>query len=74
MSYLLFLFLFVKFILDPMPQSLERMLAQHNQSMFEYLTPRGPHRGGRPHALPAAAVNNHPKPQQHNEGYMDRVF
>jgi len=32
-----------------MPCSLEKMLAQHNQSMFEYLTPRGPHRGGRPH-------------------------
>jgi cyclin-dependent kinase 9 len=62
------------FYTDPMPHSLERMLSQHNQSMFEYLTPRGPHRGGRPHALPAAAVNNHQKPQQHNEGYIDRVF
>eukprot|EP00088_Acartia_fossae_P006423 TRINITY_DN12957_c1_g1_i1.p1 TRINITY_DN12957_c1_g1~~TRINITY_DN12957_c1_g1_i1.p1 ORF type:complete len:430 (-),score=105.89 TRINITY_DN12957_c1_g1_i1:116-1405(-) len=60
---------------DPMPQSLEKMLAPHNQSMFEYLTPRGPHRGGRHPALPAAAVNNHQRPQQqHNEGYMDRVF
>ena len=24
---------------DPMPCSLERMLANHNQSMFEYLAP-----------------------------------
>lgn len=59
---------------DPMPQSLEKMLATHNQSMFEYLTPRGPHRGGRPHGLPQSVVNGHQKPQQHTEGYMDRVF
>ena len=43
--------------------------------MFEYLTPRGPHRGGRPHAAmqPAAVVGGHQKPS-HTEGYMDRVF
>jgi len=59
---------------DPMPQSLEKMLGLHNQSMFEYLTPRGPHRGGRPHAMQPAAVQGDPKPQNTNEGYMDRVF
>ena len=36
---------------DPMPTDLSKMLAQHNQSMFEYLAPprRGNHvRGGHP--------------------------
>ena len=56
-----------------MPQSLEKMLSAHNQSMFEYLTPRGPHRGGRPHVMQPAAVAGQQKPA-HTEGYMDRVF
>lgn len=60
---------------DPMPCSLEKMLAQHNQSMFEYLTPRGPHRGGRPHGvMPAVPVPGQQPRPTHNEGYMDRVF
>lgn len=60
---------------DPMPCSLEKMLGQHNQSMFEYLTPRGPHRGGRPHGvMQAVAVPGQQPRPTHNEGYMDRVF
>jgi len=53
---------------DPMPCSLQRMLSQHNQSMFEYLAP--PHRQGAPagpHRQPAP-------PQQSKEQYQDRVF
>merc|ERR1712240_725280 len=57
---------------DPMPCSLERMLANHNQSMFEYLAPT--RRGGRAGMpQPMQAQQAAPR-QQHNEGYMDRVF
>merc|ERR1719384_651328 len=54
---------------DPMPCSLERMLANHNQSMFEYLAPA--RRGGRP--MPAQPLPQQHR-HQHNEGYQDRVF
>jgi len=53
---------------DPMPCNLDRMLSNHNQSMFEYLAP--PRRGGRV-AAPQQAPGQRPS---HNEGYIDRVF
>jgi len=57
---------------DPMPCSLERMLGNYNQSMFEYLAPT--RRGGRAGmAQPMQAQQQQPR-QQHQEGYMDRVF
>jgi len=62
---------------DPMPsrESLERMLGNHNQSMFEYLAPT--RRGGRAGAGMPQPMQQ-PQQQQarpsHNEGYMDRVF
>merc|ERR1719384_2858380 len=55
---------------DPMPCSLERMLGNHGQSMFEYLAPA--RRGGRG-AMQAQPMQQQAR-QQHNEGYMDRVF
>jgi len=54
---------------DPMPCSLDRMLSNHGQSMFEYLAPA--RRGGR--AMQPQPMQQ-PARQQHNEGYMDRVF
>merc|ERR1719384_497379 len=58
---------------DPMPCSLERMLANHNQSMFEYLAPtrRNQRAGGPMQPMPA---QQQPRQPTHNEGYMDRVF
>jgi hypothetical protein len=65
-----------------MPCSLERMLSNHNQSMFEYLAPtrsghywtiiqllsrRNGARGG------MQPPQQQPR-QSHNEGYMDQVF
>jgi len=55
---------------DPMPCSLERMLSNHGQSMFEYNAPA--RRGGR--AMQAQQPMQQQAKQQHNEGYMDRVF
>ncbi|KAL0280533.1 UNVERIFIED_CONTAM: hypothetical protein PYX00_001795 [Menopon gallinae] len=52
---------------DPMPCDLSKMLAQHTQSMFEYLAP--PRRPGhmRPH--------HHQRPSTSmDSGYQDRVF
>ena len=54
---------------DPMPCSLDRMLSNHGQSMFEYTAPA--RRGGR--AMQPQPMQQ-PAKQQHNEGYMDRVF
>jgi len=55
---------------DPMPCSLDRMLSNHGQSMFEYLAPaRNRGRG----AMQAQPMQQQAR-QQHNEGYMDRVF
>jgi len=54
---------------DPMPISLDRMLSNHGQSMFEYLAPA--RRGGR--AMQPQPMQQQAR-QQHNEGYMDRVF
>merc|ERR1719384_324636 len=58
---------------DPMPCSLERMLANHNQSMFEYLAPtrRNQRAGGPMQPMP---TQQQPRQPTHNEGYMDRVF
>ena len=55
---------------DPMPVSLDKMLSKHGQSMFEYLAPA--RRGGRGAMQPQPMQQ--PARQQHNEGYMDRVF
>ena len=54
---------------DPMPCSLDRMLSNHGQSMFEYTAPA--RRGGR--AMQPQPMQQQAR-QQHNEGYMDRVF
>eukprot|EP00090_Calanus_glacialis_P020898 TRINITY_DN3224_c0_g1_i4.p1 TRINITY_DN3224_c0_g1~~TRINITY_DN3224_c0_g1_i4.p1 ORF type:complete len:401 (+),score=142.61 TRINITY_DN3224_c0_g1_i4:135-1337(+) len=54
---------------DPMPVSLDKMLSKHGQSMFEYLAPA--RRGGR--AMQPQPMQQQAR-QQHNEGYMDRVF
>jgi len=55
----------------PMPCSLEKMLSNHNQSMFEYLAPA--RRGQGRQVNPTAIATQVPRPT-HNEGYMDRVF
>lgn len=59
---------------DPMPCDLSKMLAQHTQSMFEYLAP--PRRPGHSrlhhHQTQPAAVT---KPvSSMDSGYQDRVF
>lgn len=61
-----------------MPCDLSKMLAQHTQSMFEYLAPpRRPGAHMRPHhhqpgAVPSSAAN---KPvSSMDSGYQDRVF
>jgi len=66
---------------DPMPVSLEKMLSQHTQSMFEFLAPirrGGAHhpRGGAGGGQPGGphhqqAKSRGPQPQ---DGYVDRVF
>ena len=71
---------------DPMPCSLEKMLSNHVQSMFEYLAPRrgggggggggGANVGG---AGGAGGGQNHPhhphgKAAGHNDGYKDMVY
>jgi cyclin-dependent kinase 9 len=53
---------------DPMPCNLDRMLSNHNQSMFEYLAP--PRNRGRVMQPPPAGQPQRPK----DEGYIDRVF
>ena len=62
-----------------MPCSLEKMLSNHAQSMFEYLAPRrgGGGRGGAAAAAQGAAGGqNHPhaKAEGHQEGYKDVVY
>ncbi|KAJ9596499.1 hypothetical protein L9F63_012482, partial [Diploptera punctata] len=61
---------------DPMPCDLSKMLAQHTQSMFEYLAP--PRRPGRPHHHHqggAGATGTAAKPSSSmDSGYQDRVF
>lgn len=63
---------------DPMPCDLSKMLAQHTQSMFEYLAP--PRRPGhmRPHHHHQAgtgAAGAAAKPSSSmDSGYQDRVF
>jgi cyclin-dependent kinase 9 len=56
---------------DPMPSELSKMLAQHTQSMFEYLAP--PRRPGHMRAHPQQMVQ--PKPTSSmDSGFQDRVF
>ncbi|XP_035719829.1 cyclin-dependent kinase 9-like isoform X1 [Vespa mandarinia] len=59
---------------DPMPCDLSKMLAQHTQSMFEYLAPprrpghmRHPH-----HQVPGGPTK--PSSSMADSGYQDRVF
>jgi len=68
---------------DPLPCSLERMLSQHANSMFEYLAPQ--RRGGAVHhaahaAAEAARQHQHQQHQQnqanqaYKDGYKDMVY
>nr|CAD7197997.1 unnamed protein product [Timema douglasi] len=63
---------------DPMPCDLSKMLAQHTQSMFEYLAP--PRRPGhmRPHlnhqAVTGTAGSSAKPSASMDSGYQDRVF
>ena len=52
---------------DPMPFSLENMLSQHGQSLFEYLAP--PRRAGR-----GAMAMQQQARTQNNEGFMGMVY
>lgn len=59
---------------DPMPCDLSKMLAQHTQSMFEYLAP--PRRSGHlrhPHH-PVTGGPSKPSTSIAESGYQDRVF
>ncbi|XP_058125393.1 cyclin-dependent kinase 9 isoform X2 [Anopheles coustani] len=55
---------------DPMPCDLSKMLSQHTQSMFEYLTP--PRRPGHIRHYQPQMVNMQAKPQDNS--YQDRVY
>lgn len=58
---------------DPMPCDLSKMLAQHTQSMFEYLAP--PRRSGvhiRHHQVPGGVAKS--SSSMAESGYQDRVF
>ena len=58
---------------DPMPCSLERMLSNHAQSMFEYLAPRrGGGRGGGGGGGAAGAHQG--RATTHNDGFKDIVY
>ncbi|VVC86841.1 unnamed protein product [Leptidea sinapis] len=58
---------------DPMPCDLANMLAQHTQSMFEYLAP--PRRPGHlRHHHHVAGAQAKPNPPPQDSGYQDRVF
>lgn len=56
---------------DPMPGDLAKMLSQHNQSMFEYLTP--PRRRGPIPPPPGPHSKAHVNPNTDGQ-YHDRVF
>ncbi|CAG5102032.1 Similar to cdk9: Cyclin-dependent kinase 9 (Danio rerio) [Cotesia congregata] len=59
---------------DPMPSDLSKMLAQHTQSMFEFLAPpRRPGHMRHPHH-PAPAGPTRPTTSVTDSGYQDRVF
>lgn len=59
---------------DPMPCDLSKMLAQHTQSMFEYLaTPRRPGHMRHPHHS-AATGQSRPNSTVTDTSYQDRVF
>lgn len=59
---------------DPMPCDLSKMLAQHSQSMFEYLAP--PRRPGHVRHGHHPVPGGHPKVTTSlaDSGYQDRVF
>lgn len=57
-----------------MPSDLSKMLAQHTQSMFEFLAPpRRPGHMRHPHH-PAPAGPTRPTTSVTDSGYQDRVF
>ncbi|XP_003424012.1 cyclin-dependent kinase 9 isoform X2 [Nasonia vitripennis] len=58
---------------DPMPCDLSKMLAQHTQSMFEYLAPpRRPGHMRHPHQVPGGQAK--PSSSVADTSYQDRVF
>lgn len=57
---------------DPMPCDLSKMLAQHTQSMFEYLAP--PRRAGHMRPHPQQMGQAKPTSSLMDGGYQDRVF
>ena len=59
---------------DPMPCDLSKMLAQHTQSMFEYLAP--PRRAGHMRHPHQQVTGGQPKTSSSmaDSGYQDRVF
>lgn len=60
---------------DPMPCDLSKMLAQHTQSMFEYLAPPrrpGGHMRHPHHPVPGGPAK--PSTSMAESGYQDRVF
>lgn len=59
------------FWLDPLPTDLSKMLAQHNQSMFEYLAPPRRPNPMRAHHM---QVNSSASKTLMDTGYQDRVF
>ncbi|XP_022185189.1 cyclin-dependent kinase 9 isoform X1 [Nilaparvata lugens] len=63
---------------DPMPCDLSKMLAQHTQSMFEYLAPpRRPANMRAHHAVPSATLTTHARVSSSattDTTYQDRVF
>lgn len=60
------------FWVDPLPSDLSKMLAQHSQSMFEYLAPqRRP--GQRPHHH-QVFFNQSITKSFIDTGYQDRIF
>lgn len=59
------------FWIDPLPADLSKMLAQHNQSMFEYLAPPRRPNQMRAHHM---QVNSSASKQLMDTGYQDRVF
>ncbi|XP_065209739.1 cyclin-dependent kinase 9 [Planococcus citri] len=56
---------------DPLPADLSKMLAQHNQSMFEYLAPPRRPNQMRAHHM---QVNSSASKALMDTGYQDRVF
>lgn len=57
---------------DPMPTDLSKMLAQHTQSMFEYLAP--PRKPGQTRTHMQAILPAQPMKPIIETGYHDRIF